>query len=250
MATVSSQMDAALGDRADMVISFSTPALQAALQRVKQIPIVFTYVADAVAAGAGKTDKDHLPNVTGVYLIGAYSEMPALIRAFLPKVRVLGTVYVPAEVNMVKQLDVMSKVMKEAGLELKVVAANTPSEVGDATLALVAGHVDAICQLPGNLTVAAFPSMAQVAKRSRVPMFVFQGSQVRAGAVAALARDYYDSGRESAALAARVMRGESPAGIPFVGFGKTKLVVNQAAARELGLKVPDDVLKKANEVVE
>jgi putative tryptophan/tyrosine transport system substrate-binding protein len=249
MATVSSQMDAALGDRADLILAFSTPVLQAALQRVKQVPVVFTFVADAIAAGAGTSVTNHVANVTGVYLLGAYEQMPALIRAYLPKVRVVGTVYVPAEVNMVKQLDVMSKVMREAGLELKVVAANSASEVGDAALALVASHVDAFCQLPGNLTAAAFPSIAQVSKRARVPVFVFQGSQVRSGAVAGLARDYYDSGRASGAIAARVMRGESPATIPFVGYGKTKLVVNVAAARDAGLKTPADILAKADEVI-
>ena len=249
MATVSSLVDAALGARADMIITLSTPVLQAALQRVKKIPVVFTYVADAIAAGAGTSATSHVPNVTGVYLVGAYAQMPALIRSYLPKVRVLGTVYVPAEVNMVTQLEVMSKAMREAGIELKVVAANSASEVRDAALALLAGHVDAICQLPGNLTAAAFPSIAQVAKQARVPVFVFQGSQVRHGAVAGLARDYYDSGREAATLVARVMRGESPASIPFVGIGKTKLIVNPAAARDAGLKTPAATLAKADEVV-
>ena len=49
--------------------------------------------------------------------------------------------------------------------------ANATNEVGDAALALVAAQVDAICQLPGNLTVAAFPNIAQVAQRARVPDF-------------------------------------------------------------------------------
>jgi hypothetical protein len=74
MATVSGLIDAALTDRADLIITFSTPTLQAALQRAKSVPVVFNYVADAVAAGAGTSDTSHLPNVTGVYLLGAYAE--------------------------------------------------------------------------------------------------------------------------------------------------------------------------------
>jgi len=57
---------------------------------VKTIPIVFTYIADAIVAGAGKSVTSHLPNVTGVYLIGAYEQMPSLIRAYLPNVRIVG----------------------------------------------------------------------------------------------------------------------------------------------------------------
>ena len=52
-----------------------------AVQRVKKIPIVFNYVADPIAAGAGTSATSHAPNVTGVYLIAAYDKMLPLLRA-------------------------------------------------------------------------------------------------------------------------------------------------------------------------
>ena len=248
MATVSGLIDAAARD-SDLLITFSTPTLQAALQRVKQLPIVFNYVADPIAAGAGTTNESHLPNVTGVYLVGAYDDMMPMIRTYLPNARVLGTVYVPAEVNMVSQKEVLEKAARNAGFELRAVPANATNEVGDAALALVAARVDAICQLPGNLTVAAFPSIAQVAHRARLPMFGFQSSQA-SDAVLTLARDYYDSGREAAKLAARIMRGESPARLPFAGMANVQIVVNQAAARAAGLTSPAAVVAKAQKVID
>lgn len=249
MATLPGLVDAALGDNADLLITFSTPTLQAALQRAKKLPIVFNYVADPFAAGAGKTDTDHLPNVTGVYLLGAYDETMPLIKEFLPRVRTLGTIYVPAEVNMVSQLAVMQKAVEAAGMELKPIAANSATEVGDAALALTSQRIDAFCLIPGNLTAQAFPSIAQAANRAKLPIFSFQTSQVHGGAIAGMTRDYYDSGREASHIAARVMRGEAPGGIPFVGFDKTKLIVNAGAARTLGITPPDGVLKRADQVI-
>ena len=249
MPTVNALVDAAVAEGADLIITFSTPTLQAALQRAKQTPVVFNYVADPFRAGAGTSNTNHAAHVTGVYLIGAYHEMMPLLRQVLPRARVLGTVYVPAEVNMVAEMDVMQAAVRAAGLELRAVAANSAAEVQDAALALVTGGVDAICQLPGNLTAAAFPSIADVARRSRTPMFVYQTSQVRAGATLALARDYHESGNAAGRVAARVMRGESPANIPFVGFAGTKLVVNAAAARELGVSIPTAIIDKADEVI-
>jgi ABC-type uncharacterized transport system substrate-binding protein len=248
MATVSALVDAAVSEGADLIISFSTPTLQAALQRARQTSVVFTYVSDPIAAGAGKSNTDHLPNITGVYLIAAYDEMMPLVRQIAPRAHLLGTVHVPAEVNMVVNLAVMERAVRDAGMELKSIAANSAAEVQEAALALIANHVDAICQLPGNLTAAAFPSIAEAARRGRVPVFVFQSSQGRAGAVLAVARDYYESGRESGKVAARVMRGESPRGIPFAGYAGTKLLVNMAAARDAGLTVPAAVLARADEV--
>jgi putative tryptophan/tyrosine transport system substrate-binding protein len=248
MATVSGLIDAAVTD-SDLLITFSTPALQAAVQRVKRLPVVFNYLANPFVAGAGKSDQDHQPNVTGTYLMSAYDQMAPMIRSYLPNARVLGTVYVPAEVNMVFHKEMLEKAARASGFELRAVPANTTSEVADAALSLVASRVDAICQIPGNVTFAAFPNIAQVAKRARVPIFGFQSSQA-ASAVLTLARDYYESGRQSAALAARVMRGESPAAIPFAAVTNTHVIVNLAAARAAGLTTPPAVLAKANKVID
>ncbi|MBK5297956.1 MAG: ABC transporter substrate-binding protein [Vicinamibacteria bacterium] len=249
MATVSTLVDAALSERADMLVTFSTPTLQAALQRARHVPIVFTYVSSPHAAGAGRSDTDHLPNVTGVYMAPAYGDMIALIRRVMPSVKSLGTLFVPAEVNSVFNRDLLQAACRKAGLTLIDVPANTSSDVPDASLALAARRPDAICQIPGNLTAAAFPTVQQAASRARLPIFAFQTSQAHGGAVVTVARDYADAGRQSAALAVRVMRGERPADMPFQAVGKTRLVVNPSAARRIGITIPPDLVAKADEVV-
>lgn len=249
MATVTGLVDAAIVDGADMLVTFSTPTLQAAIQRTKTVPIVFTYVANALAVGAGTSDTDHLPNVTGAYMLGPYEKMLALVREVMPRAKVLGTVYVPAEVNMVHQRDALVKVAGPAGFEIRSMAANTSIEVADAAMALATSGVDAICQIAGNLTVTAFPGIATAAARTRLPVFVFQGSQLRAGGVLAVARDYHGSGMASGELAARVIRGESPATIPFVEYAPTKLLVNLDVARRIGFTIPEAVINRADEVV-
>jgi len=248
MAAVSALVDAAAAD-SDLLVTFSTPSLQAALQRAKRLPIVFNYMSDPFTAGAGTSDHVHAPNVTGVYLVAAYDQMVPMIRTYLPNARVLGTVYVPAEVNMVVQKEWLEKAARAGGFEVRAVAANSTTEVADAALSLVASHVDAICQIPGNLTVAAFPNIAQVAKRARLPVFAFQSSQSTT-AVLTLARDYYETGRQAAHLAARVMRGESPAAMPFEPFTRTRVIVNNAAAKAAGLMSPPDIVSKANKVID
>jgi ABC-type uncharacterized transport system substrate-binding protein len=222
--------------------------LQAALQRARRLPIVFNYVASPIAAGAGTSDTDHLPNVTGVYMPAAFKEMLAIIRATLPAARTLGTLYVPAEVNTVFYKDRLQEETARSGIELIAVPANTSSDVPDAALALASRRPDAICQIPGNLTAAAFPSIAQAAARARLPVFAFQTSQLRAGASLVVGRDYHDSGRQAASLAARIMRGERPASMPFQPVTRTRLMVNLEAARRLGLTIPQAILTQAEVV--
>ena len=249
MATVSALIDAALSEHTDLIVTFSTPTLQAALQRARSVPIVFTYVSSAIAAGAGTSDTEHLPNVTGVYMLPSYDEMLATIRRIVPAVKVVGTLFVPAEVNSVFNRDLLDAACRKAGLTLEAVPANTSVDVADAGLALAARRPDVICQIPGNLTAAAFPTLQQAAQRARLPIFAFQTGQAHGGAVLALARDYHDAGRQSAALAVRVMRGERPAGLPFQAVNRTRLIVNLNAAKQLGLKIPADLVSRADEAI-
>jgi ABC-type uncharacterized transport system substrate-binding protein len=249
MATVSALVDAAVTGGADMLITFSTPTLQAAIQREHSLPIVFTYVSNGLIAGAGRSETDHLPNVAGVSLAPASDDMIILIRRWFPEVRRIGTLFVPSEVNMVYALAQLTKAAEGRGIEVVSLPVSTATDVPDAAAALTSRHIDAICQIPGNLTASAFGSINQAALRNRLPVFAFQGQQAADGAVLVLARDYEEAGRQAAALAVRIIRGEDPAQIPLQWFSKTSLVVNLDAARGLGIQLPATLVRSAQEVL-
>ncbi len=249
MATLTGVVEAALSDGADMLITMSTPTLQVALQRVKKVPVVFTYVSSALAAGAGRSLEDHAPNVTGIEMIGAYDQIFRLLRECIPSARRVGTLFVPAEVNMVVNKEKLVREGEKAGIEVVAVAVSTSSEVSDAALAMMSRGIDAVCQIGGNLTAASFGGIAQAAKRARLPVFAFQKSQALGGAAVTLARDYHDAGMAAALVAVRIIRGESPARIPIQSFTKTKLIINPEAARAVGMNIPQSVMRLGPEVI-
>jgi ABC-type uncharacterized transport system substrate-binding protein len=250
MPTLNTLVDAALGDGTDLLMPLSTPALQAALQRARDRPIVFTVIANPFLAGAGRSNDDHLPNVTGIPTMGAYDEVIAVVRECLPAARRIGTLFVPAEVNSVFNKDQLAIAARKSGMELVVVPANTSAEVSDAALALASQTIEAIVQIGASLTTASFAAIGQAARRSRMPLFGFLSSNAREGAAVVVARDYFDGGREAGLVAARIMRGERPADIPFAPLQKTRLVVNANAARTGALALPPSLLRRADEVIE
>jgi len=249
MATVSALIDAAVTGGADMLITFSTPTLQAALRRAQNVPVVFNYVASGLKAGAGKSNTDHAPNVTGVSLLPANDEALALLHTHFPAIRKVGTLYCPAETNMVNMKIALDASAKRAGYEVVYVPAETATDVPDAAAALMSRDIDAVLQIPGNLTASAFGSISEAARRAHLPVFAFQKSQAIGGAMVVVARDYKDSGRHAAHLAARIMRGENPKKIPLEDFGKTGLIVNLDAARALGITIPPALLRSAKDVI-
>jgi ABC-type uncharacterized transport system substrate-binding protein len=248
MPTLGTLVDAAMGEGTDMILTLSTPTLQAALRRSHGVPIVYTFISDAILAGAGKTLTDHLPNATGVPTGAGHEDMIALVRELLPGVHRLGTLLVPAEINSVRNVELFKVAADRAGLEVVAVPANTPADVADATLAMLASHPDAIVQVPANVTVAGFATISRAAQRAGVPAFGYLSGDLANGAVAVMARDFVDAGKLAGNMAARIMRGESPANIPITPLNQSKLRINLDAARAVGLKFSDAVLARAAEV--
>lgn len=249
MATLNGLVDAALSENADLIITFSSPSLQVALRKVDRTPVVFTYVATAIAAGAGRTREDHRANVTGVEVMGAYPEVIKMIHDDFPNIRRIGTLYVPAEVNMVAAKEMLETEARKAGIEVVSIPVAASTDVADAALALTGRGIQAIVQIAGNITSISFGTILQAANKAKLPTFAFSGPQALAGAPITLARDYEEGGRMAAQLAARIMHGENPKSIPFESLATDKFIINLDGARAANFTVPPALLHRADRVI-
>jgi ABC-type uncharacterized transport system substrate-binding protein len=249
IATLNALLDELNGNETDLVVSISTPALQAALRKVDRKPVVFAGVLDPFAAGAGKADSDHRPNVTGVYLAYPYAAMARTIREVLPGARRVGTLFSPGEVNSVLARQRFEGPLKGEGLELVSLPVNGPTEVSDAALALCRSGIDVLCQTSDNLSNSSFPAIARACEIAKTPLFTFSPSHVKGGAVLGVGSDFAENGREAGLLVAEVIRGKDPSRIPFHAVTKTLRSVNLDNARRLGVSVPTEWVKTADEVV-
>ena len=171
MATLGALYDAALTEGADIVVPISTPSLQAAVHRVKDRPIVFTMVANPMAAGAAKSYTDHPANLTGVAVLGPFNEMLDLLARHYPGYKRFGTLFCPAEANSVDLKDLLAAACQARGFALEAVAANTSGELPDAAASLAGRPIDAIVQISDTLSSAGFTSIAQAARRAQKPRF-------------------------------------------------------------------------------
>ena len=248
MATLSTMVDAAIADDTDVLLAATTPALQVALRRANNHTVVFSVVANPLIAGAGKSNDDHLPFVTGAYIPAPHREGLLALRKCLPSVKRIGTLFVPAEVNSVYYKDELTKAAAQLGIEVETVGVSNSGEVADAALALCGRPIDAVVQISDNLTGASFASIAQAAKRARLPLMAFASGQAKLGAFLCVSRDYFDGGVASAEITARILRGESPARIPFRIVEKLKYVFNPAAAATAGITLPPDLLQLGESV--
>jgi ABC-type uncharacterized transport system substrate-binding protein len=249
IATLSAMFDELNGDDTDVIISFSTPALQSALRKIDRKPIVFALVLDPIAAGAGKSDTEHRKNVTGAYLNFPYVPMAEQVRAIFPNARRVGTLYTPGEVNSVVAQRRFAEAVKRAGLELVSLPVNGPSEVSDAALTLCQSGIDVFCQTSDNLSNASFPAISRACDMAKMPLFTFSPSMVKSGAILGLGADYAENARDGGLLAAEVIRGKDPSRIPFHPTAKIRRSVNLDNARRLGVSIPAEWVKTADLVI-
>jgi ABC-type uncharacterized transport system substrate-binding protein len=250
MPTLSTMVDAAVSEGSDMIVTFSTPTFQAAMRGAGQLPVVFSFVADPFAAGGGKTDTDHVANVTGAYTLGAFDEMVALVKELQQDVKKVGTLFVPSEVNNLVHKKLLGEACEKAGIELIAIPATSASEVADAALALTHENIDAVTQVGGNLMATAFTSIAQAAYSARLPLYGFLTQQAMDGCPVVMSRDFHTAGIDAGRMAAEIMRGKSPKDIPFHLTAETRLVLNKTAAAKCGMTLSPELLKKANKVIE
>jgi ABC-type uncharacterized transport system substrate-binding protein len=249
IATLSTLFDELAGGETDLVVTFSTPALQAALRKVDRKPVVFATVLDPFAAGAGKSNTDHRRNVTGIYLTFPYAPMARTIREVFPKARRVGTLFTPGEINSVLAKQGFESSLKREGLELVILPANGPAEVSDAALSVCQSGVDVLCQISDNLSNGSFPAIVRACEMARTPLFTFSPDHVKRGAILGLGSDYAENGREAGLLAAEVIRGKDPSRIPFHATPNIRRSVNLDTARRLGITIPSDWIKTADLVI-
>lgn len=225
LATLPSLIDAAVDAKAKIIVTLQDETLQAAVQRVKTLPIVFNILSDPFAAGAGTSDSNHLPNITGVYSPGfgdpEQTKRIELIKRVVPKVKRVGILFSPGEPLSVGLKDKMTKAAKAGGLSVEAVPINSVSEGTEAATALVGKKVDAI-EIYGNAAHGAFESIIQVARDHKVPVFSPSPFEILKGATAAFYPDFQEGGVEAGKMIGRILKGESPAGIPFYRLVTTK----------------------------
>ncbi|MCF8361492.1 MAG: ABC transporter substrate-binding protein [Prolixibacteraceae bacterium] len=250
ISTLNSITDAIAAETWDLVFVTSTPTIQAISKKVTNSPVVFTNVGDPVRAGLGESFTDHHPNLTGVSTMSNFDGMVTLVKESMPNATTIGTIYTPGEINSVAYKERLEKAANDQGLKLIAVPANSTSEIADAALSIVNRDIDAFTQISDNLTASSGSSIIKVAYDNNIPYFAFISEQVDAGAIAAIASDYYYAGVDAATLAGKVLAGTSPKNIPYQFVSKSIVKVNSEAADYFDITVPEKYKQQAQPTIE
>jgi putative ABC transport system substrate-binding protein len=238
-----------VGEAPDVIVPISTPSAQAVVAATKDIPVVFTAVTDPLGAKLVASLEEPGGNVTGMSDLSPIALHLDLVKEIMPDATRLGVIYNPGEANSVTLLELLKLEAPVRDLELVEAAAPRSSDVLAAAQSLV-GKVDAIYVPTDNTVVTALEAIIRVGTENQLPVFAGDTDSVPRGAIAALGFNYYDLGRQTGKIVARVLNGEAPGAIAVQGIETTQLYVNPGAAAKMGIELPEQVVARAKVVIE
>jgi putative ABC transport system substrate-binding protein len=231
----------------DLILAIATPSAQAAANVVKDTPVLITAVTDPVEAGVVESMEKPGRNVTGTTDMNPVDRQLELIREFIPDLNDIGILYNPGEVNSVVQVDIAKEKAEEMGVNMHEGTVSNSSEVSLAVASIV-DKVDAIYIPTDNIIVSALPTVLQNANSKNIPVFASENNSVEQGAIATVGIDYYELGKQTGQMAARILEGADPANTPIESSKELKLYINKTAAENIGLEIPADLLEEADQV--
>ena len=236
--------------RPDVIVTGSQPLAIAAQRATPTIPIVMVGVADPVGNGLVSNLARPGRNITGLS-IDAGPEMGSksmeLLRELVPGLSRIGvlrhTIY-PAEIYA--EVEVAAKKMNVA-VDLVEIRKADEIEAGFARLkSLRVGAVTII----GPFFWVHRRQVAELALRNRLPAFHVLRDFAEAGLLVSYGANLEDLYRRSASYVDRILKGASPGELAVEQPTKFDLVINLRTAKALGIKIPQSILARANEVIQ
>ena len=232
------------------VIAANTPAARAAKHAAGKIPVVFFTGEDPVASGLVTSLNRPGGNATGVTSMygGLAAKQVGLLRELVPAATVI--VFLVNPRNPITETNVRDALGAARKFEqrMEIVHASSEAEI-DAAFDMVRElRAGALLAQPDAFLLNK--RIVSLAARDAVPAMYQVRDLVAAGGLMSYGPSISDMYRQMGVYTGKVLNGANPAELPVLRPTKFELVINLKTAKALGLKVSDDLLSLADEVIE
>lgn len=232
---------------ARVVLAMGTGATAAAMEAMKDTPIVFSMVWDPVEAGFAKSWTAPGTNASGSSSKVSMSTIIKTLKRIGPMKR-LGVLFNPAEKNSVTQLDDLKAVRKELGFEIVEAPVSKKEEAANVAKGLVS-RVDAIHISGAVVVTSQVPAITAVTVEHKIPTSTHLIDAVEAGVLLGVTASVQEVGRLAGVKLAKVLRGEEPSGLPIDTVKRFDVSINMKTAKAAGIKIPLDLMQSATRVI-
>jgi putative ABC transport system substrate-binding protein len=238
--------------KVDVIYAVTIPAAMAAKAATTEIPIVGWGMHGAVQAGLVSSLRRPGGNITGVETLAPEIDPKRiqLLKQILPKLDRLAVIFDATDQGTPGHLKAIADAQKSLGLSTSNLPVSKATEF-DTVFTTAAGKpLGAVLTLTSNLTFNAWHRIRDFAMAQRLPTLCEFRFMAQSGCLLSYGPTFDEITQRSAAQIDKILRGAAPGDLPMEQPTRFELVINLKTAKALGITVPQELLLRADEVIE
>jgi putative ABC transport system substrate-binding protein len=240
-----------VNEHVNVIVTTGNVETQIAKETTQQLPIVFMPASDPIASDFVKSFTRPGTNLTGLALIrdvDSYGKQLEVFKEAIPSLSKLAVLYDARSENplSVKGLAQLKKVASHLYVKLDERPVREIHEAEKVVASLSRNTVDGVFLLCSSLFGGGPEAIITRAIERKLPLFSCGWSHQ--GALISLALDLYQIGRRGGWYVDQILKGAKPADLAVEVPLKYELAINLKTANAIGIKIPAQVLQRADRV--
>ena len=240
-----------VGMKPDVLIVSGTPGTRAAKQATATIPIVMLGVSNAVASGLVPSLAHPGGNVTGFsnLSLDLSGKVLELTHTVVPKATRIA-VLMSDNPSHPSTLTEIQAAAKGFGLTILPIRAKSAQDLELAFAAMAKQKAKAVIVLADAAFVAHRKTIAGLAAQANLPSTYSFQEHTEAGGLLSYGPSLPHTHRLAADYVDKILKGAKPGDLPVQQPTEFELVVNMKTAKALGITIPQEILLRADKVIE
>ena len=240
-ATCSTICDGFVTEGVDLIMANATPALKAAATATDSIPVLGTSITEyGVALDLDNFNGVVGTNVSGTSDLAPLDEQAKMVTELCPDAETVGILYCASEANSVYQAEVVKSELEAAGLTVNVYTFSDSNDVAAVT-GTACDECDALYIPTDNTAASCTEAINNVAQPAGVPIIAGEEGLCKGCGIATLSISYYELGRATGEMAAKILKGEANVAEMEIGYDPNPVKkYNPELVEALGVTIPDD----------
>ncbi len=246
MSMIPAILQSFVSQQVDIVVTNSTPCMVAAAQMVKDIPVVFTVAFSPEQVGLKKVPA----NLYGVYDPLNAPQFVDIVQKCIPGIKKIGLPFNNAEPNASYSAKVFGEEFKNRGIEVVNTSVSSSNDIMMAGQYLTQEGIDALVVSADNTLYLGLNTLAGVADKAGIPLFVSDPGQTIKGAALGFGVNYEKWGYMSGLKMVDILKKRNALAPKIIPIVDCILVINKKAAAKQHLIIPQELYSQASQVIE
>jgi ABC-type uncharacterized transport system substrate-binding protein len=237
--------------KVDVVVVTNPPAVRAAKQATKTIPIIMVTTEDPVTTRLVDSMARPGGNITGLSrltreLSGKRLE---LLKEVVPGILRVGVLF-SATTGRRTGIEYYEPAARELKIPLQSLEVRGPNpDLEGAFRDAAKGRVNALIMVTTAQLLPYSKRIADLAIKNRLPSMYEGSDYVEAGGLMSYSTNDAESFRRAATYVDKILKGAKPADLPVEQPAKFEFVINLKTAKQIGVTIPQSVLYRADKVI-